>query len=543
MKMRAGRLIWRGGGWLAVSLAVLACGWDVADAAKDLGEEDLLGEPLRISMDFKDANLKDVLKTFSQQTGVNVIASEDVGDKTITLYLEDVTVMDALDQILQAAGLTYERSPGSQIYIVKPKPELPGGTQVETITRVYRLKFARVSTSRLARAAEALGAQTPFEAAKTTAALSSGGSGGSGGAGGSRTGGSAGGGGGGSQGEKEVGINKVVEKLLTDVGKVVVDERTNSLIVTDVASNFPRIESVLNTLDVRTAQVLIEAEVLETTLGKVKDLGIEWGTGSEGNMVVFTPGSRTTRFPFGFFGTSIAPSIPTPFTLSTLSAASAVGTLQALQRDTDTKILARPKVLTLDNESALIRLTTNQAVGFTTTATAQTSTTSVTPERVTTGVILVVTPQVNQDGYITMLVEPSVTKVATASVTPPSTAGTIVDPKTRSARSMVRVRNGDTLVLGGLIDRSEDEVVQKVPLLGDLPIIGGIFRNREITNAASELIVFITPRILEEPGEGQLAAVGLLSPPGEREQEPVAGRGEAIEQQLDILEREQEGSQ
>jgi len=538
VKMRVGGWVWHGSGWLAVSLAVLACGWDVADATKDLGEEDLLGEPLRISMDFKDANLKDVLKTFSQQTGVNVIASENIGEKAITLYLEDVTVMDALDQILQAAGLTYERSPGSQIYIVKPKPELPGGTQVETITRVYRLKFARVSTSRLARAAEALGAQTPFEAAKTTAALSSqGGSTGSGSSG--STSGSSGASGS-SQG-KEIGIDKVVEKLLTDVGKVVVDERTNSLIVTDVASNFPRIESVLSTLDVRTAQVLIESEVLETTLGKVKSLGIEWGSGSEGNQVTFTPGSRTTRFPFGFFGTGIAPSLPTPFSLSTLSAASAVGTLQALQRDSDTKILARPKVLTLDNESAMIRLTTNQAVGFTTTTGQQTNTTSVTPERVTTGVILVVTPQVNQDGYITMLVEPSVTKVATASVTPPSTAGTIVDPKTRSARSMVRVRNGDTLVLGGLIDRSEDQTERKVPFLGDLPIVGRIFRDLEVNNAASELIVFITPRVLEEPGEGQLAAVGLLSPPGEREQEPVAGRGEAIEQRLDILEHEQEG--
>lgn len=528
------------GCWWAVVLAVWVCPLDAAHAAKDLGEEELLVEPLRVSMDFKDANLKDVLKTFSQQTGINVIASEDAGDKTITLYLEDVTVMDALDRILQAGGLLYERPLGSEIYIVTPKPELPGEMQVETITRVYRLKFARVSTSRLARAAETLGAQTPLEAAKTTAALSSGGTGGSGGAGGSRTGGSAGGGGGGSQAEKEIGMDKVVEKLLTEVGKVVVDERTNSLIVTDVPSNFPRIESVLNALDVRTAQVLIETEVLETSLGKVKDLGIEWGSGSEGNQVTFTPGSRTTRFPFSWIGHKDAPTNPTAFGLSTLSAASAVGTLQMLERDTDTKILARPKVLTLDNEAAMIRLTTNQAVGFIVTTGEQTATTSVTPERVTTGVILVVTPQVNQDGFITMLVEPSVTKTATASVTPPATAGTIVDPKTRSARAMVRVRNGDTLVLGGLIDRSEDQTEQKVPILGDIPVLGRIFRNSETNNATSELIVFITPRVLEESSDAQLAAAGQLLPAGSREQESVAGRGEAIEQQLDVLEREQE---
>jgi len=451
-----------------------------------------------------------------------------------------VTVMDALDRILQAGGLIYERPLGSEIYIVTPKPEIPGEMQVATITRVYRLKFARVSTSRLARAAEALGAQTPFEAAKTTAALSSGGgTGGSGGGGGSRTGGGAGGGGGGSQKEQEIGIDKVVEKLLTEVGKVVVDERTNSLIVTDVPSNFPRIELVLSALDVRTAQVLIETEVLETSLGKVKDLGIEWGSGSEGNQVTFTPGSRTTRFPFNWIGHRDAPSNPTAFGLSTLSAASAVGTLQMLERDSDTKILARPKVLTLDNESALIRLTTNQAVGFIVTTGEQTATTSVTPERVTTGVILVVTPQVNHDGFITMLVEPSVTKTATASVTPPATAGTIVDPKTRSARAMVRVRNGDTLVLGGLIDRSEDQTVQKVPILGDIPVIGRIFQNTEVNNSASELIVFITPRLIDEPSVAQLAfdASPFL---GMREQESPDNRQDAIERELNVLEREQE---
>ncbi|MBI4597260.1 MAG: type II secretion system protein GspD [Candidatus Omnitrophica bacterium] len=509
-------------------------------------------EPTRISMDFKDAELKNVLKTFSQQTGLNVIASEKVGDKPITLYLEDVTVLDALDRILEAADLRYERPVGSQIYVVRPKEPGKKSTEslVQTITRVYRLKYARVSTSRLARAAEALGSQTPFEAAQATnaainASIGSGGGGssGSGGTSGSSgAGGSTAGGTGTSGGAKEIGVDKVVAKLLTEDGTVVVDERTNSLIVTDIPENFPRIEAVLKALDIRTAQVLIEAEVLETTLGKVKDLGLEWGTGSEGTFATFTPGSRTTRFPFNVFGQKIQPSTtPTHFGLSTLDASSAVATLQALETDTDTKILARPKVLTLDNEAAVIRLSANQVIGFQTQTTSTgggTASVTATPERTITGVILVVTPQVNEGGGITMLVEPSVTKTVTSNLTPPSGLGnSVLDPKTRSARAMVRIRAGETLVLGGLIDNSDEQTVRKVPVLSGIPIVGEAFKNKETTRTNSELIVFVTPRILHDRLPKAVAS-GVT--PMLREQEPGGGsQQQAIEQTLNALEQEQ----
>lgn len=499
-------------------------------AAAEPVQDDLEGEPMRISMDFKDADLKDVLRTFSEQSGINVIATDEVGDRTVTLFLEEVTVMDALDRILDAAGLVCERSVDSEIYLVRPSPEISPTAESSTVTKVYRLKFARVSTSRLARAAEALGSKTPFEAAKQTSSLTSGGgSGSSGGGGGSTSLGSGG-------GEKEVGIDKVIEKILTKDGKVVVDERTNSLIVSEVPANFPRIEAVLKALDIRTAQILIDAELLETSVAKVKDLGVEWG--NEGTVFGLTPAKRTTRFPFStLFSQKTGSS--TSVTLGTLDASQSTAALQALERDINTRILARPKVLTLDNESALIRLTTLQVVGFETTTGEQTSTTSVTPERMTTGVILVVTPQVNERGYITMLVEPSVTQVSTAKVTPPANAGTVVDPKTRSARAMVRIKQGETLVMGGLIDRTEEEITQKVPFLGDIPILGGAFRNKETDRSASELIVFVTPHILEEPEDAQLASSASQMPLVSREQEPATSRQAAIEQRLNALEREQ----
>lgn len=496
-------------------------------------------EPIRVSMDFKDAELKNVLKVFSQQTGVNVIATDEISEKPMTLYLEEVAPMDALDRILQSADLTFERPAGSDIYLIKAQPESEQDAGNPFITRVYRLKFARVSTSRLAVATEAFGAITPFESARSsTLSIGSGDS--SEGSGGGAT--FAGGGGAGGGQRRDVGVDKVLEEVLTERGNVVVDERTNSVIVSDVEDNFPRIESVLKALDVRTAQILIESEVLETGLSKLKDLGIEWGTGSEGNMATLTPGSRSTRFPFAALGEGIAPTLSDGrFSTTTLSAASAVGTLQALERDTNTKILARPKILTLDNESALIRLTTLQAVGFETTTGQQTETTSVTPERATTGVILVVTPQVNEDGYITMLVEPSVTKVSEAQVTPPSGTGTVVDPKTRSARALVRIRTGDTLVLGGLIDRDNQYTVRRVPLLASIPVFGEAFKNRETTNSATELVIFITPRIVSEPHDVPAAQVAKAAPvvmPGEmREQTGSDPRHEEIERSLAVMER------
>lgn len=511
-------------GWV-IGATLIGGGW--ASAAP---EDDLLGAPSRVSMEFESASLKDVLKTFSQQTGINVIASGSIAEQRITLYLEDVTVMDAFDQILRSGNLTYDRPLGSEIYIVKPKPVEEQA--VQTVTRIYRIKYARVSSSVLARAAAAFGARTPFEATLEAGA-----------------GGAAGAFGGGGSSGGDVGIDTVMRKLLTDQGDVAVDGRTNSLIITDVPENFPRLEAALATLDIRTLQILVDVEIIETSLSKLKDLGVEWGTGSEGDLVTLLPGGGATgavattfagggwqtRFPFGWLGRS-APTGPTPLPTSTLSFNSFRGVLQALEQDVDTKILARPKILTLDNESAIIRLTRDEAVGFLSSSQATTNTVTSTAERKPTGVVLVVTPQINDQDYITMLVEPSVSKTVASNISPPSGQSTPRDSKIRSSRTMVRIRNGDTLVVGGLIDRTEEQTQRKVPILADIPFVGAAFKNKEISDSASELIVFVTPRLLEEATAEQIAGA-VQSGLGLREQEPAAGRQESIEETLNAMEQ------
>ncbi|MBI3330924.1 MAG: hypothetical protein HYZ96_02290 [Candidatus Omnitrophica bacterium] len=486
--------------------------WDALDEA---------GEPIRVSMEFEDAELKSVLKSFSQQSGINVIAATDIGERPVTVYLERVTVLDALDQILKAGSLTYERSPGSDIYIVKPIEAAEAAPGL--LTRVYRLRYARVSESVLAKAATAFGDRTPFEAGLGPSAAAAGAS------------------------TKGMGIDAVIKNLLTEAGQVVVDARTNSLMITDVPENFPRLETALAALDVRTRQIMVDTEVIETTLSKLKDLGIEWGTGSEGTLFQLTPAKRESRFPFAqWFGDqgrddllSGSTSIADPrMTVGTIDASQAILVLQALETDTDAKILARPKVLTLDNESAVIRLTANETIGFETTTGEQTATTTSEPERTITGIVLVVTPQVNEDDYITMIVEPSVSKTVASKITPPTGQATTRDPKTRSTRALVRVKSGDTLVVGGLIDRDEQEAVRRVPILSGIPILGEAFKNTEISNTASELIVFVTPRILAEDAKAQVASAGPSSVSGAREQETgPSSRQETIERTLNRLEQ------
>ena len=469
--------------------------------------------PIHLSMEFQGAKLSTVLKAFSKQTGINIIAGDDVADHPITVYFEDVAPLDALDQILAAGQLTYELPAGSNIYVVKPKPKAV--TEAALITRVYRLRYARVSESMFARTSAAMNELTPTEATAAVSATSSQSA---------------------SLGRVGTGIDIILKELLTSRGKLVADPRTNSLVITDAPSNFPKIEAALAALDVKTAQILVDTELIETTLTKLKDLGVEWGTGQEGDMVNFSMGSRSTRFPFGFIGDRMAPGNPTALTTSTLNFASATAVLQALENDGDSKVLARPKVLTLDNESALIRLTSNETVGFKITTDTQ-GKTQAEPERTTTGIILGVTPQVNDGGYLTMVVAPSVTTTVPTKVSPPAGAGSVRDPKTRGTHVSVRIHSGDTLVVGGLIDRENTHALRKVPILSGIPVVGEAFKNDEVNDLASELIVFVTPRILGDATANQVASATPAAG-GAREQEPgSSSRQDLIEQTLNRLEQ------
>ena len=207
-----------------------------------------------------------------------------------------------------------------------------------------------------------------------------------------------------------------------------------------------------------------------------------------------------------------------------------------IKQQADTRVLARPRILTLDNEPAEIKITTKEAVGTITTTQGQgtASTTTTSAERIETGVSLRVTPQIDADtGEITMVIIPSV-KDATTSTFNTS----FKDPEERSTKSIVRIKDGETVIIGGLIRKDRSEVVTKMPLLGDIPFLGGLFRHRyKDKDKDRELLVFITPRIVKDTGI-KLAQAKQVSMP-EREQSTDSGavRELAISSSLNNFEK------
>jgi len=426
-----------------------------------------------ISMDFQDINLKTVLKVFSQQSGMNFIASQNVQDRTVTIYFDNVKVEDALNYIMNANNLSYEQEPGTNIFIVKET----GKPEVETITKIYELKYAQLSAP-----------------AKSSSGSS-----------------------------EEVEIVSIIQSMLSKDGKVIADKRSNSLIIKDVPSQFPIVENLLARIDVRTPQVMIKVEVLETTTKAVENLGINW-SGTFGD---YQGPVHHTIFPMNnslgrndSSGEGIA-------TTGTFSLSAATATMSALLNNTDTKILARPQILTMNNELAKIELSGKEIARQVTSTTAVGSsgaTTGTTYEEKDTGVILEVTPQSSRDGYITMNLKPSVTDLETSRYTDQ------YDTIKRATETTVMVKDGETIVIGGLIKSKHEHGLKKVPFFGDIPVLGAAFRYKSKNNVDRELIIFITPHILKDASS---YALGSIS---EREQEkPKAVREKEVSSVLDLF--------
>lgn len=458
-------MFFRSGWWFFVFVVFLFHSCQVRAEISDIDASSpfLTQHSKLISMDFQNAPLVDVLKIFSEQSGMNLIATEDLGNKQVTVYFDKVPVDQALEQILRANALTCELRPETNIYLVKTKTATD-----ELETRVYSLKYASVSSSKL----------------KQTLSIQSGEGASSGGLGSGQ------------------GILDSLRGLLTPNGKIYEDTRTNSVVITDVASNFPIIEKTIQSLDVPVPQILIEVEMLEVTKQTADLIGIKAGA----TPLTFTGASRSHYYPWdqnnlirkgdasfgGDDGTA-------QYTAGTINASGLSATLQFLRTQTDTKNLARPRILTLNNEPAQIRISTNEAIGLETVtvgaSSASTSTTT-SAERVETGVSLTVTPQANlATDEITMAIAPKVTIARTGAT---FQGNTFRDPEERGSQSILKVKSGDTIIIGGLLRNETSKTITKIPVLGDIPFIGAAFRHKDSSDIERELIIFITPIIVNE---------------------------------------------
>ncbi len=422
-----------------------------------------------ISMDFKNAPLNDVLKIFSQQSGLNFISSSGIADKTVNLYLDKVPVEEALERILSANNLTYELQGGSNIFVVKEvkKPEK------DLITRVYQLKHATVPSSKLRKTLSASEEEDTSSSTTTTSTETL---------------------------ASSTGIIFAIKSLLTADGLIIEDTRTNSLIVTDIASVFPMVEQTIARLDVKIPQILIEVEMLDISKKTADLMGAKWGA----TPITFKGAQRDTLFPFNTDNLVDHGGIKLtdPYRVATLSFAGLTYDLQFLRTQTDTKNLARPRILTLNNETAEIRIKTNEAIGLaSSTTTSEGASASVQEaERVETGIFLKVTPQANiQTNEITMAIEPKVIQATTGK----SFGGQdFKDPEERGSKSILRIKDNDTIIIGGLLRTDVQETRTRVPFFGDIPFLGAAFRHKDKTETERELVIFITPHIVQENREG-----------------------------------------
>lgn len=465
-----------------------------------------------ISMDFKDASLKDILKVFSIQSGLNFIASEAVQDRKITLYLDNVPLAKSMGKLFKANNLSYELDKGSNIFIVKDWGKLA----VDTVTKVFYLKHATVfSSSLMTEITDNLKSSSTDSGTQSSSSATSGSSTTKTSSGSSSDSGSTKG--------VDSGITSVVKKLLSPTGSVIEDFRTNSLIVTDTPDRMAVVDNVIKSLDVPISQVMLEVEMLDVSKNSIDRMGIKW-----------TDVMTSSMFEAALTGAKVGSGFPIPNFISSNFAKTKTFTSGSLdfsqltwkvffdyiKQQSDTKVLARPRILTLDNETAQINITTNEAIGSITTTQGQgtASTTTTSAERVKTGVSLRVTPQINPEtSEITMFIMPSVKDAST------STFNTsFKDPEERSTKSVVRVKDGETVIIGGLIRKDRSETITKMPILGDIPLIGALFRHKyKDKDKDRELLVFITPRIIKTTTV-QLAQMQKVAPL-EREQNTDSG--------------------
>jgi len=460
----------------------------------------------KISMDLEGVSLIDVLKALSQQTGLNFVSTEAVKERKLTLYFENVPLRNAIDIIFKANGLSYDYFPDAKIFIVKEM----GKPTIELKTKVYYLKYIRLSSSRLQNEIDdILGGEEKGISGEDKKN-----------------------GEGEEEKETEIGASKIseaVNKVLTENGKVVEDPLTNSLIVVDVPSQFLMIDEIIRRLDIPQPKIMIEVEMLDVSKHVVDELGFDFG---DSPFTLVLPGDfSAARFFIGDLTKKGKAIDDSGVAGSLILGNTYASVLDYIRTHTDTKYLARPRILTLSGETAEIKIETDELIGLTPQY-DEGLLTGYETERAPTGVALRVTPHVNLENQeITMVVWPKVVKASLSSIQPTTfLAGQTKyrDPEERGTKSVVRLKNGETLFIGGLIKNDRKDTIKKVPFLGDIPFLGALFRHKSYDNDERELLVFLTPHIAED-----VRGFTSLSKLQEFREQSTSSRKKAIDRALE----------
>jgi len=396
-----------------------------------------------ISVDFRETPIEDVLRSMAQQADIDVIKSPDVVG-SVTATLTDVPLDEALTNILSAHGYAY--IPSANMIRVVPFGEVE---QVEKklVNRVYRITYADVGE-----------------------------------------------------------VFQALRGFITKDGDIAFSKGTSNLMVTETEAKIEAIDTFIAEVDRMTTQIMVEARIYDVTSSDALDLGIQWTVGrnttySNGINVLGGVSGKTDPFITGFLSgaTDQASGIDALIRFGILNNSLNIDAIiRAEQEEISAKLLANPRIMVLDNEEALIKIV--EEIPFQELLETAEGGQIGTTEFREVGVELRVIPHVTREGMIRLNLNPSFS-VNTGEVVIPGTNLRTPQPivATREALTTALVRDGETVVIGGL--RKQDILQQKtkIPLLGDIPLVGGFFRFEGESTVNNELVLFITPHIVEDP--------------------------------------------
>ena len=409
----------------------------------------------KISLDFQDIEVRRVLQLLADFTGINMVASDTV-QGNITLRLKDVPWDQALDIIMKTKNLDKRRN-GNVIWIA-PVAELIKSEEDEAKAIAQSIKLAPIQTDYIqlsyAKAADVLKLLEDSRDAKGSVS--------------NRTAGS---------------DSLALESLLSSRGSVVSDSRTNTLIVNDTSQNIDKIRKMIDLLDVAVKQVMVEARIVTASTDFSRELGIKWSAQKLGNSPVWG-GDFQPSFDLGV---DLATNTAGTFNFGLLKISDYMLNLEltALQADGHGEVLSAPKVLTGDKQKAYILRGTE--IPYQT----YSATEGLKTEFRAAYLKLEVTPSITPDGKVQMAL--LVEKDSIGTIT---SDGIAID--TSELQTNVLVDDGGTVVLGGIFDDVKRNDYQKVPFLADLPVVGNLFKNNVKTTMQTELLIFVTPRIVND---------------------------------------------
>jgi type IV pilus assembly protein PilQ len=461
------------------------------------------GQP--ISLDLKDADVHNVLRLLADVSGLNIVATDDVKG-TITLRLNDIPWDQALDIVLQTQNLESVHE-GNVLRIStvtrlrEEREELRKAQVAAAIIEPLHVVYIHCNYAKAVKLATIMNGSQQIGGLMRQAR--------------------------GATEQESTGV-------LTPRGSVMVDEFSNTLIVRDIARGIANARELVERLDVQIPQVLIESNIVEATTNFARDLGVQWGykanigpqtgtsTGANFPGTINAGGAGvntgTNGIPFlvdfpagGNFGPGAGSALD--LALGSLNGANSLDVrLNALEQKGQGRIISRPRVVTLNNVAATIQSLTILRVRLPSTGTvistgaggAAGSATTAT-EKIETGITLEVTPQVSSDGFVLLDMfakssEPDFTH----------TTDNIPNEITRQATSHVLVRDGQTVVLGGIYRDTANDNVNGVPWFMNLPVLGWLFHNEDKIKSREDLLVFLTPRVLKTAATTALPSAAQL---------------------------------